>query len=130
MTNLGGRRSRRPWITAALIPPSLWAVYSYFSRGPDVIELTAGAIVLRYRGGAAVSVARDLPSLKTGSNGPGQSETVGLRGPWHKYTRIDPDVSRAIIDYAEARGLLVERSSSKASDGTWNRVLITPSTQS
>lgn len=127
-------------ITAALIPPSLWAVYSYFSRGPDVIELTAEAIVLRYRGGAAVTVGWDLPSLKirvtsfsplsssfVGSN---QSETVGLRGPWHKYTRINPDISRAIIGYAEAKGLLVERSSSKVNDGTWTRVLITPSTRS
>lgn len=124
-------------ITAALIPPSLWAVYSYFSRGPDAIELTAEAIILVYRAGATVSVRWEMPSLKirvtsfspfrSSFIGPDQSETVGLRGPWHKYTRINPAVSNAIIGYAETRGLLVERSSSKVSDGTWNRVLITPS---
>lgn len=123
-------------ITAVLIPPSLWAVYSYFTRGPDMIELTAGAIILRYRTGPAVSVKWEQPSLKirvtsflplrSGLSAHDQSETVGLRGPWHKYARINPDVSHAIIGYAESRGLRVERTSSKRSDGSWNTVLIEP----
>lgn len=126
-------------IAAVLIPPSLWSILTYFTRGPDLIELSSDAMVLRYRAGEVISVNWGQPSLhiRIDSFSPStsnlilsaQSGTISLRGPGRKYTRINQDVSSAIVRHAEERGLRVKSSSFKRRDGTWNKVLISPPAQ-
>lgn len=124
-------------IAGVLIPPSLWSISAIFSRGPDAIELTPEAIVLDYGASRPIAARWDQLSLKiridtfspfsSSLTGSSPSETISLKGPWRKYTRINQDVSSAIVNFAEVKGMLVKRSSSQRSDGTWHRVLIIPS---